>query len=167
MKVLQKKVCILGDFGVGKTSLVGRFVKNEFSEKYLTTVGVKMDTKLIEVNANTAIKMVIWDIAGDSELTPKVKSYLRGTTGFIFVVDSTRHRTFASFLQLKKDADELLGEIPFVLLLNKHDLIENWDIPEEELIQLTLKGWTHFCSSAKTGENVEQAFYLLAQQMED
>ncbi len=68
MKILQKKICLLGDFAVGKTSLVARFVNNQFSEKYLTTVGVKMDTKLIAVNDNLSVKLIIWDIAGENSL---------------------------------------------------------------------------------------------------
>jgi small GTP-binding protein len=162
---LQKKICILGDFGVGKTSLVSRFVKNEFSEKYLTTVGVKMDTKQIDLNTEITVKMVIWDIAGDSELNSKTKAYLRGTSGFIFVVDGTRYRTFESFLQLKQETEALLGEIPFVLLLNKHDLTADWDIPAAELEKIDTQGWKSFFSSAKTGENVEQAFLTLAQRL--
>lgn len=155
----------MGDFSVGKTSLVARFVKNAFSDKYLTTVGVKMDTKVVEVSDQLTAKLVLWDIAGDSSLNPKTKSYLRGTSGFIFVVDGTRISTFNSMLQLKEDIDQLLGQVPFVVLLNKHDLVTEWDIAESSVEDLKAQGWQVFYSSAKTGENVETAFMNLTQKM--
>jgi len=165
MKILQKKVCIIGDFGVGKTSLVSRFVKNAFSDKYLTTVGVKMDTKLIEINPELKAKLILWDIAGDSSLNPKTKSYLRGTAGLIFVVDGTRINTLKSMFQLKEEIEKLLGVIPFVILANKHDLMNEWDIPENVFEEIKARGWQIFYSSAKTGENVENAFMNLTQQI--
>lgn len=165
MKILQKKVCMIGDFGVGKTSLVARFVKSEFSDKYLTTVGVKMDTKLVEINAELKVKLVLWDIAGDNNLNAKTVSYLRGTSGFVFVADGTRKTTLESIFTLKTQAEQLLGEIPFVILLNKYDLIQQWDISKQEIQEMQQKDWLVFYSSAKTGENVEQAFLSLSQKM--
>ena len=64
MAIIQKKICMIGDFSVGKTSLVGRFVRQSFSEKYLTTVGVKIDTKLVKLTENQDVKLILWDIAG-------------------------------------------------------------------------------------------------------
>ena len=116
MKVIQKKVCLLGDFGVGKTSLVARAVKNEFPDKYLTTVGVKMDTKSISISDKLDVKVILWDIAGDSCLNSKAMSYIRGSAGFIFVADGTRMNTLNSVVEIKAEADRLLGELPFVLL---------------------------------------------------
>lgn len=165
MKVIQKKVCLLGDFGVGKTSLVSRFVKNEFSEKYLTTVGVKMDTKSIIISDELEIKLILWDIAGDSVLNSKIASYIRGSAGFIFVIDGTRINTLNSFQQIKGDVDKLLGQKPFVLLINKYDLIAQWDIPESFIHDIKKQGWQAFFTSAKTGENIEQALVSLVQQL--
>lgn len=165
MKIIQKKVCLLGDFGVGKTSLVARFVTNVFPEKYLTTVGVKMDTKTVAINDELQAKLILWDIAGESALNTKTSSYLRGSAGLIFVADGTRENTLTSALQLKQEADNLLGAVPFVLLINKHDLIAEWDISETVVDELKQQGWQVFYSSAKTGENVEQALFLLAQNL--
>jgi len=165
MKILQKKICLIGDFGVGKTSLVGRFVNNEFSDKYLTTVGVKMDTKLVEVEAELKVKLVLWDIAGDSSLTAKVKSYLRGTSGFVFVADGTRFITVESLFMLKAEIDVLLGAKPFVILINKYDLIEQWDVPQALIDEKITQNWPIFYSSAKTGENIETAFLTLCNKM--
>ena len=155
----------MGDFAVGKTSLVARFVKNEFSDKYLTTVGVKMDTKIVDIDDETKAKLVLWDIAGDSSLNTKTKSYLRGTSGFIFVVDGTRISTLNSVLKLKEDIDLLLGSVPFVILINKHDLIDEWDISASIIDDIKTRGWQVFYSSAKTGENVELAFINLSKKM--
>jgi len=165
MKILQKKVCMIGDFGVGKTSLVARFVKSEFSDKYLTTVGVKMDTKLVEINSELKVKLVLWDIAGDNNLNSKTVSYLRGTSGFVFVADGTRNTSLESVFTLKTQAEQLLGETPFVILLNKYDLVQRWDISKQVMQEMQQKDWLVFYTSAKTGENVEQAFLSLSQKM--
>jgi small GTP-binding protein len=165
MKVIQKKICLLGDFGVGKTSLVARAVKNEFPEKYLTTVGVKMDTKSVIVSEELVVKVILWDIAGDSILNGKATNYIKGSSGFIFVADGTRMHTLTSVLQIKIETDRLLGQLPCVLLINKHDLIDQWDVSEADLKNIEDYGWQIFYTSAKTGENVEQVLTTLAQNL--
>ena len=162
MRVIQKKVCLLGDFGVGKTSLVARAVKNEFPEKYLTTVGVKMDTKSVSVSSDLDVKVILWDIAGDSTLNGKANSYVRGSSGFVFVANGTRMSSLTSALQIKMAADRLLGKLPCVLLINKYDLTEQWEVCEETLKEIETHGWKVFLTSAKTGENVEAALTTLA-----
>jgi hypothetical protein len=162
MKILQKKVCLLGDFGVGKTSLVGRFVKNEFSEKYLTTVGVKMDTKLIAVNDELSIKLIIWDIAGENSLKKISQTYLRGAAGFFLVLDGTRSNTLDSALDMKHSIRELLGDIPFVILLNKTDLTTQWELTAAHIERLNTPQEQIFFTSAKSGEQVEAAFSALS-----
>ena len=92
--MLQKKICLLGAFGVGKTSLTRRFVDSIFSDTYLTTVGVKIDKKTVAVNGNT-VNLLIWDIAGEDEVSAVRTSYLRGAAGYLLVVDVTRAQTLA------------------------------------------------------------------------
>lgn len=163
MKILQKKVCLLGDFGVGKTSLVRRVVKNEFSEKYLTTVGVKMDTKLITVNDELAVKLIIWDIAGEGCLKKVSQTYLRGSAGFLLVVDGTRSSTLDCAITMKTGIQELLGEnIPFVVLANKADLSAQWEVADARIAELTTNQKQIFFTSAKTGAQVEEAFTTLS-----
>lgn len=162
MKILQKKVCLLGDFGVGKTSLVGRFVNNEFSDKYLTTVGVKMDTKLIAVNDELSVKLIIWDIAGENSLKKISQTYLRGAAGFLLVLDGTRINTLDSALDMKHGIRELLGEIPFVILLNKTDLTTQWELKATHIERLNAPQEQIFFTSAKSGEQVEEAFSALS-----
>jgi small GTP-binding protein len=163
MKLLQKKVCLLGDFGVGKTSLVQRFVKNEFSEKYLTTVGVKMDTKLIAVNSEINVKLIIWDIAGESTLNKVAQTYLRGASGFLLVVDVTRSSTLDCALNIKRDVLALLGDVPFVILINKADLpATQWEVTDVHIQQLLAQQEQIFFTSAKTGAQVDEAFNALS-----
>ncbi|MCK5729315.1 MAG: GTP-binding protein [Methylococcales bacterium] len=163
MKILQKKICVLGDFGVGKTSLVGRFVKNEFSDKYLTTVGVKMDTKLMKVNDDLQIKLILWDIAGENSFKRLSKMYLRGAAGFLLVLDGTRLSTLEAALDIKQNILTQQGDIPFVVLVNKIDLKDQWEIKEDDLRRLKVESNQLFLTSAKNGDQVEDAFYLLSQ----
>jgi len=160
--ILQKKICMIGDFSVGKTSLVARFVRQTFSDKYLTTVGVKIDTKLLTLPDGNQIKFILWDIAGSESLTTATTSYLRGSAGFLLVVDGTRRPTWDSALNLRQTVLKQIGDKPFVILLNKADLKEQWEITEELMEEKTKQGWKLLLTSAKNGMNVEQAFLELA-----
>jgi hypothetical protein len=162
--MLQKKVCMIGDFSVGKTSLISRFVRQSFSEKYLTTVGVKIDTKIVELDKET-VKLILWDIAGNDALTTTAISYLRGSAGYLLVVDSTRLPTWESALNLREAVAAQIGEKPFVMLLNKTDLQEQWELDKELIQQYITQGWHILHTSAKTGMNVEEAFATLANLM--
>jgi small GTP-binding protein len=160
MSEIAKKICMLGDFGVGKTSLVARFVRNTFSDKYLTTVGVKVDSKLVEAGGSS-VKLVIWDIAGKSALDTLNQSYLRGASGLILVVDGTREPTLRSALYLQMQANSVLNTPPAVLLVNKLDLIDKWEILPATIAELR-KTIPVFETSARTGDGVEAAFAELA-----
>lgn len=164
MADLTKKVCIIGDFAVGKTSSVARCVNNVFSEKYLTTVGVKIDTKEMEVGDSAMpVKLVIWDIAGTDRFSAVEFSYMRGSSGFILVVDGTRAHTLEVAKRLRSETFERYGELPCVMLLNKSDLDDEWEIDESVITDLEREGFVPFVTSAKTGINVEQAFQRLAE----
>jgi len=160
--ILQKKICMIGDFSVGKTSLVARFVRQTFSDKYLTTVGVKIDTKLLTLPDGNQIKFILWDIAGSESLTTTTVSYLRGAAGFFLVVDGTRLPTWDSALNLRQAVENQIGNKPFVILLNKADLQEQWEMNEQVIEEKTKQGWKLLTTSAKDGMNVEQAFLELA-----
>lgn len=156
------KVCIIGDFAVGKTSAVGRFVKNEFSEKYLTTVGVKIDTKEIDT-AEGPLKLVIWDVAGTDRLSDIEFAYLRGSAGVILVADGTRGATLESALRLKADIIAQYGDLPFVAMLNKSDLSRQWEIDDDGIAASKAAGVEWLRCSAKTGEGVNAAIEALAE----
>lgn len=162
--MLQKKICMLGAFSVGKTSLVRRFVESTFSDRYLTTVGVKIDKKPLEVNGR-ALDLILWDIAGEDEVSAIRVSYLRGSAGYLMVADGTRPVTLEVARSLQQRVEAALGPVPFVLLLNKHDLLDDWCVPDAEIAALRQSGWSVRLTSAKTGEGVEDAFAELAGRM--
>lgn len=164
MAELTKKICIIGDFAVGKTSSVARCVNDVFSDKYLTTVGVKIDTKEMTVGvAATSVKLIIWDIAGTDRFSAVEFSYLRGSSGFILVVDGTRSHTLDVAKRLRTETQERYGDIPCVTLVNKSDLVGEWEIDDETIAALESDGFFPFVTSAKTGANVELAFERLAE----
>ena len=162
--MIQKKICMLGGFAVGKTSLVARFVSSIFSDKYLTTIGVKIDRKPIVLEQST-INMVIWDVAGEDEFQTVQRSYLRGSSGYLLVADGTRASSFETALQLQKKAEDTVGAVPFILALNKVDLAAEWQIDPRAYTRLAEQGWTITRTSAKTGDGVEETFQALARRM--
>ncbi len=164
--MLQKKVCLLGGFGVGKTSLVSRFVSSIFSDKYLTTVGVKIDKKTVPIDSED-MTLVLWDIYGEDEYQTVRDSYLRGASGYLLVADGTRYATLDSATALQQKAEVVVGRVPFLLLLNKADLNAEWQIDERALWKLAERGWPVMKTSAKTGAGVDDAFTKLARQMAD
>ena len=162
--MIQKKICMLGSFAVGKTSLIRRFVESIYSDAYHTTVGVKVDKKIIRHN-NSDITLVLWDLYGEDEFQKMRYSYLRGTAGYLLVADGTRRNTLEKAFQLQQRVREELGEIPFIFVINKADLVQDWELDPAMESQLTARNWTILRSSAKTGENVEEAFSQLTRKM--
>ncbi len=161
MPAFTSKVCILGDFAVGKTSTVERFVNNQFSEKYLTTIGVKVDTKELELDAGVTLKLVLWDVAGADRFGELELNYLRGASGHLLVADGTRPETLEAARSLRAQVLEQYGEVPFVFLLNKADLTEAWDVADSEVAAIREEIGDVFLTSAKTGENVPEAIEKL------
>jgi small GTP-binding protein len=159
--VIQKKICMLGAFSVGKTSLVRRFVASTFSDTYLTTVGVKIDKKTVNVPGRT-VNLILWDIAGEDDVGSLRMSYLRGSAGYVLVADGTRPATVEVALSLRERVNADLGRLPTVMLLNKRDLVEDWAISDAELDALRGDGTWVQPSSARTGECVDEAFQRLA-----
>ncbi len=162
--MIQKKICLVGASGLGKTSLVARYVRNMFSEKYMSSIGVKVDKKTLAVNG-TDVNLMIWDIYGDDEFQALRTSYLRGASGYLMVVDGTRRSTLDKALDLKKQIAEALGDTPMILVLNKADMTEAWDLPEDLEPRLAADGWTVLRGSAKSGMGVEESFSALAAKM--
>lgn len=153
---------MIGDFSVGKTSLTARFVKNIFSGEYLSTVGVKVDSKEIRISDQTALKLMVWDVAGKDTFTTLDDNYLRGSSGYLLVVDGSRPDTFKTAYKLQQHMFKIFGEIPFCMLINKCDLTDEWQAVDKEIEIIKSKGWDYFQTSAKSGDNVETAFRELA-----
>ena len=161
MAAFTSKVCILGDFAVGKTSTAERFVNNQFSDKYLTTIGVKVDTKELELEAGVTLKLVLWDVAGADRFGELELNYLRGASGHLLVADGTRPETIGAARTLREQAIERYGEVPFVFLLNKADLTDAWDVADSGIAAIREEVGDVFLTSAKTGENVAEAIETL------
>ena len=160
---IQKKVCLLGEFAVGKTSLMQRFVHNRFSNVYSSTIGAKVSTKVIEIHDGPSVGLVIWDLAGGEEFSHIQESYLKGSAGAILVCDLTRKKTL---VDLSGYAQRLLSVAPqanLILAANKLDLQNLRQIDQGALVKQAEKlGVDYHLVSAKTGEGVEQVFEELA-----
>jgi small GTP-binding protein len=162
--LIQKKVCMVGAFGVGKTSLVARFVKSIFSDKYLTTMGVKIDKKAMTVGGQE-LTLMLWDLAGEDALTQIKPTQLRGSSGYILVADGCRASTLEAAIDLQSRIEADLGNLPFTCVVNKADLRDSWQVDGAALERLSGLGWNFLLTSAKSGEGVEDLFEGLAVRM--
>jgi small GTP-binding protein len=155
---------MLGAATVGKTSLVRRFVEGIFSDVYLTTIGVKIDKKVV-VAGTEEVQVLLWDLSGEDAYNEISMSYMRGAAGYLLVADGTRPLTLDTAQILKNRVDATVGPLPFVLALNKADLSQSWDIRDDVKADLDARGWQVVETSAKNGQGVEEAFSLLVNQM--
>lgn len=160
----RRKVCLLGPFAVGKTSLARRFVHRIFHEKYLSTIGVRVDKALVRVGERE-LDLMVWDIEGDDEFAPLRPSYLRGASGYLLVADGTRPGTIDAAERLHGRVVQSLGEVPFVMVVNKADLTAQWTVGSRTLERLAERGWTVVVTSAKSGDGVADVFRDLAIQL--
>lgn len=159
--MIQKKICMVGVFGTGKTSLVQQFVHSLFTDKYHSTVGVKIDRKQVDLEG-TAVNLVLWDLAGRDDSEDISTSYLRGSAGIFYVVDGTRRETFEQILEIGEIVKGAIGDVPSMVALNKKDLVDEWRLGQGDYNALLDAGLHTIGTSAKTGEGVEDAFLWLA-----
>ena len=162
--MLTKKICLIGAFCVGKTALIQRYVYSIFSERYLSTLGVKISKKQVVVNG-VELTMVIWALEGKDDYASVNYSYLRGAMGLLIVADGTRLDTLETALTLRDNSAELLGDVPSLVLINKTDLKPHWEIRDSHIEEVRRRGIEVLLTSAKTGEGVEEVFEHLAQMM--
>jgi small GTP-binding protein len=159
--MLQKKICMVGVFGTGKTCLVQRYVHAIFSVKYLSTVGVKIDRREVQANGQP-VTLVLWDLEGRDAARDINPSYLRGAHGVLYVVDGTRRETFDQLFEIQNIVLGALGEVPSVVALNKCDLTDQWKLTPADEKRLSSAGQFALQTSAKSGVGVEAAFQRLA-----
>jgi small GTP-binding protein len=159
--MIQKKICMLGSFAVGKTSLVQRYVTSQFSEKYLTTLGVKVDKKLVSVD-DREVKLMLWDLAGNDVFSRLNMSYLRGMAGYILVIDGTRIKTFNAALEIYHTCQQEHRHAVAQVAINKVDLRDQWQIQDDHLARLRDLDLDVHLTSAKTAQAVEEIFLKLA-----
>ena len=162
--LLLKKVCMIGSFAVGKTSLVRRFVEGFFSDEYQTNIGVKLSNKEVRSGGHE-IKMTLWDIYGEDDFQKMRWSYVQGASGYLLVADGTRAATLHKAEELEAKLRQEVGVIPFVFLINKSDRKEEWELDAEFEQGLVARGWDVLHTSAKSGEGVEEAFAKLTEKM--
>ena len=165
-RVIQRKICLLGSFAVGKTSLIRRFVEGRFDDKYLSTIGVKISRKTLDRDTYQ-LKLLVWDLAGDGNPSRISDNYLRGAVGAIVVCDLTRPETLPALDLYSQKLRALNPQAALLFVGNKVDLTDECVIGYEELAARANR-WQIPCllTSAKTGQNVEAAFMRLAEQLE-
>jgi small GTP-binding protein len=171
MSIITKKICLLGDFNVGKTSLIRRFVEDKFSDQYLSTVGVKVSRKSIDIHTNldvNQVNLIVWDLEGQTKFKEITPNYLKGASGAIIVADLTRSNSLNNITQHINLFLEINPHSAIAIALNKADLV-----PVEKLTKLMELYSFYDCkqivktykTSAKTGEGVVDLFQELAMGM--
>jgi small GTP-binding protein len=160
-----KKVCLLGDFAVGKTSLVMRFVESRFDERYLSTIGVKVDRKVLRLpsaRGTVELTMMLWDLAGGPRRGPVVAGYYRGASGAIIACDLTRPETLDSAAGYAQEFVAANPAAKLVMAANKADLEDERCLSQAELdAAADAQTAPLFVTSAKTGEGVDAMFQWL------
>jgi len=139
-------------------------VESIFDEQYHTTIGVKVDKKVVSVDREE-VTLVLWDIHGEDVFQKMRMTYLRGMSGYLLVVDPTRRQTLEDALALEARVEESMGPIPWVLVLNKCDRIAEWEVDSERIPSSERSREAVIRTSAKTGEGVEEAFSRLTRAM--
>jgi small GTP-binding protein len=171
-KVISQKVCLVGDFGVGKTSLIRQFVDRQFSDQYLSTVGVKISRKLVsmpEVNEQIKqLQLIVWDIEGSTRFKAIAPTYLQGAKGVVIVADVTRQSSIENLDTHVQLFRSVCPKSSLIMALNKIDLMEGNQ--REAILQGIAAKFSNlkisvYATSAKTGENVDKIFQSLAIQM--
>jgi len=166
-KDVKKKIALLGDPAVGKTSLIRRYVVDRYDDKYISTLGTKVTKKTLNLSSNgedTELTLIIWDVLGQREFRKIQDAAFEGAKGALIVFDVTRDDTFDGIEYWIEGIRRISGDIPLILLGNKIDLLDSFDASNAE----ALAEFYHtrfFNTSAKTGLNVERAFLELGQSL--
>ncbi len=167
--VAKLKVGLVGDSKVGKTSLIQRFVLDQFDDKYIKTIGAKVSKMevLLPLPGNRRVRviMMIWDIIGERNVAELyMSSHFMGMQGILAVCDVTRKRSLDNIGDWASSVFQVAGVVPIQILVNKTDLEDQFEIEESDVTEssLSLASPAVF-TSAKTGENVDGAFSELAQ----
>jgi small GTP-binding protein len=164
------KVCVLGDPAVGKTSLIRRFVRDEFDERYLYTLGTNVSKKDMVLEGDRGLitaSLIIWDIMGEKGFRDLLaEAFFEGADGALAVADLTRMDTLESLRGWIDAVRKVTGALPLLVLANKSDLEDEAEVPEESIAQLASEFGAGFLrTSAKTGDNVEAAFKTLTKDL--
>ncbi|MFX1258013.1 MAG: Rab family GTPase [Promethearchaeota archaeon] len=157
------KICVVGDGGIGKTSMVLRYTENTFKENYLMTIGSNFSTKTVDLPEypNLNVKLQIWDLAGQKHFSFVRPPFYRGATAIIYVFDLTRRSSFANLPRWKKEVEKVIGQKTSVLVGNKLDLAQgNREVSKQdgESLKKELNSIAYFETSAKNGTFIDDLF---------
>jgi len=159
--MVSKKVILTGSFGVGKTSLFNQFIFSRFSDKYLTTIGVKVNKKTLDIDGRE-LSMLLWDVAGEVTQDKVPKSYFLGASGIIYVFDLSRSSTYKNIAKDLEYLRELVPGSTIRIVGNKLDLVTKEEL--EQIKESIALPWS-ILTCAKTGENVELLFHDLGKKL--
>ncbi|WP_452219711.1 Rab family GTPase [Lacinutrix salivirga] len=159
---ISKKIVLLGHFGVGKSSLIRRFVENTFSDNYKVTIGVHIFKKEVTIPTGEDISLVIWDLEGNDDINNTRPSYLLGTSGFIYVFDVSRPATYKTLTTDIEYIKTNYQKTPLKVVGNKEDLVTKDFIKQNSAI---FKPFVDYFTSAKTGKKVDDLFSKLAEEL--
>ncbi len=159
--MISRKVILTGSFGVGKTSLFNQFIYSKFDEKYLTTIGVKVNKKSIIID-DQEISILLWDIAGEISQDKVPVSYFLGASAMIYVFDVTRPSTQINLTNDINFLEKMLPDGIIKIVANKKDLVDDAQLAS---ILASTSRPVDIATSAKTGENVEEFFMALAREL--
>ncbi|MDF1876329.1 GTP-binding protein [Sulfurimonas sp. SAG-AH-194-L11] len=159
--MITKKIILIGDFSTGKTSLIRQFVDNQFSDEYLTTIGVKISKKIINIQEDLEIQLLVWDIEGQTDVKAINPAYVMGAHGVIIVADLTRQKSIVNIKEHLALSSKIIKNAPVIIALNKSDLLDNSSKIETTITEIksSYSNISHiYPTSAKTGLNVELIF---------
>jgi len=161
------KICVVGNGGVGKTSMVLRYCENSFKESYLMTIGSNFSTKTVELadHPQLQVKLQLWDLAGQKHFSFVRPPFYRGATGIIYVFDLTRRSSFADLLEWREEVEKVIGQKPCLVVGNKLDLAKQGqrEVAEQdgEAVKFEMHAMKYFETSAKEGNSVGEIFKTL------
>ena len=158
-KFINLKIILVGDVSVGKTSVLERYINNNFKDDYTCTIQAEQKTKIINEDSNTLIRMDIWDTAGQEKFRSLTRQYYRDSQGAIIVFDITKKKTFDSLQTWIDDIQDYSDkDIPIIIVGNKSDLIDEREVSENNINEFLNDKYTYFEVSAKYGNNIDLAF---------
>lgn len=166
MKTFRKKICLLGHYSVGKTSLTRRFVEDCFDENYLSTIGIHISKRNVTYKDDINIELLVWDLAGGERFVDVGPYYLRGAAGAIVVCDLTNAQSSWEMPYHASQLREVSPNAQFVFVGNKADITNKIVVSIEDIQKLGSDfGGQALLTSAKNGTNVSEAFLMLIAQI--
>jgi Ras-related protein Rab-11A len=157
-QIIEIKLILLGDISVGKSSILGRYIDNSFTENYQCTLQVETKSKVIDIDLNTSVKMNIWDTVGQEKYRNLTRQYFRNCHGAIIVFDLTRKDSFDGVQKWIEELEDYSSNIPILIVGNKSDLINEREVNEDVIENFVKNKYLYYDVSAKNGSNVSLAF---------